>query len=85
MEIYQEIETALLAVKNNHISFLSLTKKLPKREVKNYLIGAIQDKLEPLHIGEDELEFYPYDLQFYAKHYKQFKEWYFEDYPEVWI
>ena len=82
-----QIRTALLAVVNGHITFSAFCRNFPLREVKNYLVEAIEALENPLEEDGFGLRFdmYPHGLYFYRRCYKVFRQMYLEENPEVFI
>ena len=86
LDMDEQIEVAFLAVYNKHISFKALTNHFPPRAVKDYLMLAILDYLDPTQVGFDIVDVYPRDVTFYMQYMREFETIFNrEDFPEVWI
>jgi hypothetical protein len=80
MDVETQIATGFLAIKNNHISFKSMCRHLPKKEIKKYLDVAISSK----GLRGFVLTF-PYDVSLYKKNLIEFEKLFYDSNPEYWI
>jgi heme-binding NEAT domain protein len=81
MDIMEEIDIALLAVVNNHISFEALIKVFQMRTVKEYLEEAIISFNDA-----SDIRTFPYELQDYTEWLNTLKMIYpINEYPELYI